>query len=81
MNDAIKDLSGLVLNHPGLDGVRERVQKVLFDRFRVANPEEREIINSIMDAESLFFKELRIISGEQELEDDVIVKLGDKDEE
>ena len=62
----LQDYARVVLNHDAMEEVRERVQKKLFDKFRVARPEEREVINAIMDNESLFFTELRTVLGEAE---------------
>ena len=50
-----------VLNNPAMEEVRNRVKLSLFDRFRTANHAEREIINAIMDNETLFYDELKNI--------------------
>ena len=61
----IESLAAVIMGHEGLEGLREQVQKKLFDCFRTSNPEEREVINAIMDNEALFFKEV----------DQILIKL------
>ena len=60
-----------VMTHEALPVFRERVQKTLFNRFRTANPEQREVINAIMDNETLFFKELTNVLNSMAGEEDV----------
>lgn len=60
----------LLQDEEAVAAVRERVQLRLFDKFRKASPAEREIINAIMDNESLFWTELKIILGEGEVVND-----------
>lgn len=64
----IESLAKLIMGHDGLDGLRELVQKRQFDSFRISNPEQREVINSIMDNETLFFGEVKKIADGIEAE-------------
>ena len=63
------------MEHEALPLVRERVQKTLFDRFRTSSPEQREVINAIMDNETLFFDELKSVlksmAGQENVNDEV----------
>ena len=67
----LESLAAFVINHEALPVLRERVQKVLFDRFRTASPEQREVINAIMDNETLFFDELKKVLNSMAGQDDV----------
>jgi hypothetical protein len=53
-----------VMTHEAMPIFRERVQKGLFDRFRTATAPEREVINAIMDNETLFFDEVKKVMTE-----------------
>lgn len=67
----VEQLATLIMESPALPELRERVQRGLFDRFRGATHDEREIINAIMDNEALFFKELTLIYNKAIEEKDV----------
>ena len=63
----LENYANSVLNDDAMQEVRDRVQLSLFKKFRVSNPEEREVINAIMDNENLFYDELRKILGAAEI--------------
>ena len=62
-NESMIDLANTIMNHPALEATRERVARRLFDKFRTSNPEERDLINTIMDNEHLFFNEIASIAS------------------
>lgn len=62
--ETMADFSRLVLDHPAKEQVRTRVQLRLFERFRKASPEERDVINAIMDNEQLFWREIEAVVAE-----------------
>ena len=56
-----QDYARQVLEHPAHEAVREEVELKLFRKFRMSSPEEREVINNIMDNMELFFQQLQVI--------------------
>jgi len=70
----LQDFSKYVMNHDAVDVFRERVQMTCFNMFRNATAEKREIINAIMDNESMFFAEIQKVlnemSGDEPVNDD-----------
>ena len=66
--ERLADFATIVLGHPAAAGVRERVQRRLFEKFRTATPVERDVINAIMDNESLFWRELEALKAETQEE-------------
>ena len=67
----LEHFAKFVMTHEALPVFRERIQKGLFDRFRTANHAEREVINAIMDNESLFFNELKSVLNSMASKEDV----------
>jgi len=67
----LEHFAKFVMTHEALPVLRERVQKELFNRFRTASPVERDVINAIIDNESLFFNELTKVLNSMAGEEDV----------
>ena len=64
-----EDFAKMVVDHPEFKEVMTRVDMRLFNKFRTATPQEREIINAIMDSGLMFVRELRAIAdGAEDLE-------------
>jgi hypothetical protein len=68
----LTELARIILEHPEIDNLRERIHHRMFNKFRTASPDEREVINYIMDNEKLFFGELKAIAAMNE-------NIGDSD--
>ena len=68
--ESLLDYAKALVTHPAHEAMRERVQMRLFNRFRTANEEERGVIGDIMNAEAMFFTELKIVVDELSPQDD-----------
>lgn len=60
----LEEYAKYILNHEALEEVKMLVDKRLIARFRSASREQRDELNHMMDATSLFLQELKNIVGE-----------------
>jgi len=54
----------LILEHPALEAIQDRVAQQMLQRFRRGSKEEREIINAMLDNDVAFLSVLKAIVAE-----------------
>ena len=54
----------LILEHPALEAIQDRVAQQMLQRFRRGSKEEREMINAMLDNDVAFLSVLKTIVAE-----------------
>ena len=64
--ESMQDFAKMVIDHPALPAVQERINLRLFNRWMAATPEQQKNIRDIVDNQREFYKEIAIIYSDAE---------------